>query len=81
MNKNVWEQIKSIDKDKLIKALEKDNWLLDTEHKKFRTYRKGINKVTIHYHNINFKNPKLLKMLLEDIGWKEKDYKRLKLIK
>ena len=72
MNKNVWEQIKSIDKDKLIKALEKDNWLLDTEHKKFRTYRKGINKVTIHYHNTNFKNPKLLKCCLKTSAGKKK---------
>ncbi|MCL4377607.1 MAG: hypothetical protein M1409_04380 [Actinobacteria bacterium] len=81
MNKDIWEQIKSIDKNKLIKALERDGWLLDIEHKKFRTYRKGIKKVTIHYHNTNFKNPKLLKMLLESIGWQEEDYKRLKLIK
>ncbi|MDD5622579.1 MAG: hypothetical protein PHQ09_05435 [Actinomycetota bacterium] len=81
MKKIIWEQVKSIDKNRLIKALEKDGWLLDTEHKKFRTYRKGINKVTIHYHNIEFRNPGLLKKLLEAIDWQEKDYIRLKLIK
>ena len=81
MNKNIWEQIKSINKNELIKALEKDGWILDTEHNKQRTYRKGTDKVTIHYHNTDFKNPKLLKMLLEFIGWDEKDYRRLKLIK
>ncbi len=81
MKKIIWEQVKSIDKDRLIKALEKDNWILDAEHKKFRTYRKGINKVTIHYHNTEFRNPRLLKKLLEAIDWQEKDYIRLKLIK
>jgi len=81
MKKIIWEQVKSIDKDRLIKALEKDGWILDTEHKKFRTYRKGINKVTIHYHNTEFRNPKLLKKLLEDICWQEEDFRRLKLIR
>ncbi len=57
MNKNIWEQIKSIDKDGFIKALLKDGWVLDTVHDRFRTYRKGTNKVTIHYHNTDIKNP------------------------
>ena len=81
MKKIIWEQIKSIDKDRLIKALERDGWILDTEHNKFRTYRKDVNKITIHYHNTRFRNPKLLKKLLEDIDWQEEDYQRLKLIK
>ena len=81
MNKKSWEQIKSITKDELIKALLKDGWILDSEHNKFRTYRKEINKVTIHYHNTDFKNPKLLKMILKAINWSETELKKLKLIK
>lgn len=81
MRKQIWEQLKSIDKDRLIKALEKDQWKLDTVHNRHRTYRKDIDKVTIHYHRTDFKNPRLLKDLLNDIGWDEKDLKRLKLIK
>lgn len=79
--KNIWEQIKNLSKSKLIKFLEKDGWILDTEFDKYRTYRKGIKKVIIHYHKTNFKNPNLLKKILDDIEWTIGDLKRLKIIK
>jgi predicted RNA binding protein YcfA (HicA-like mRNA interferase family) len=81
MNKDIWEQIKNIDKKTLISALERDGWVYDTEHNKYRTYRKGTDKITIHYHNTTFRNPKLLKRILADIGWQDDDYSRLKLFK
>ena len=71
--KNIWDQLKNLSKDKLIKFLEKDKWVLDTEFDKYRTYRKGIKKVVIHYHKTTFKNPNLLKKLLDDIDWTIKD--------
>jgi len=37
--------------------------------------------VVIHYHPRKTYGPGLLKGLLADIGWDEKDLKRLKLIK
>lgn len=79
--KNIWEQLKNLSKSKLIKFLEKDGWVLDTEFDKYRTYRKGMKKIIIYYHRNNFKNPNLLKKILDDIGWTIEDLRRLKMIK
>lgn len=83
-SKDVWNQLKGITKDELITALEKDNYELDATRGAVRAYRNKEtgNRITIHYHpNATFKNPGLLKAILDDLGWTEKDMKRLKLIK
>ena len=47
-----------------------------------RTYRnKQGRQITIHYHPDKNYGPDLLRMLLNDIGWTELDFKRLKLIR
>lgn len=81
-SKNVWDQLKGITADDIIKALKKDNWELDTKRGAEQIYRKNNGKrVSIHYHPNKTFGPKLLKNLLEDIGWNEQQMKKLKLIK
>lgn len=79
--KNVWNQLKGITADELIRALEKDGWNHDTTQGAVQAYLKDGNRVTIHYHPRKTYGPNLLKGLLTDIGWSESDMKRLKLIK
>ena len=83
-SKNIWQQLKGISKGEFIRALEKDEWKLDTGFDKYSTYRKGSDRrIYIHYHKSKdtFRNPKLLKMLLNATGWDEDDLRRLGLIK
>ena len=81
MDKNTWNQLKNLDCDRIIKALLKDKWEPDENFKTERICRKGIRRVSIHYHPGKTYGPKLLKYLLIDIGWSVSDFKRLKLIK
>jgi len=82
-SKNVWEQLKNITADELITALVKNGFVLDEPVRTERIYRHpDRRKVSIHYHTGNkCYGRKLLKSLLEDIGWTEADMRRLKLIK
>ena len=43
-------------------------------------YRKKSARVSVHYHPKKTYGEKMLKALLDDIGWDDKDLKRLKLI-
>lgn len=81
--KNVWEQLKSKTANDLISALLKDGFVLDKVVRTERVYRHPDGrKVSIHYHKGNTSyRPGLLKALLEDIGWSEKDMYRLKFVK
>ncbi len=80
---SAWDQLKNKTADDLIAALERDGWTLEPECKgAIQVYRKSSGtRVGIHYHPKKTYGPKLLKGLLEDIGWDERDMKRLKLIK
>jgi predicted RNA binding protein YcfA (HicA-like mRNA interferase family) len=80
---NVWKQLKNKTTDDLIAALLKEGFKLDDEVRTERIYRHPDGrKVSIHYHKSSETyGPKLLKALLEDIGWTEEDMERLKLIK
>jgi predicted RNA binding protein YcfA (HicA-like mRNA interferase family) len=81
-SKSIWDQIKNKTADDLISALERDGALLDTCHGSARVYRyPDGRRADIHYHPGKTYGPKLLKALVEDIGWNERDLKRLKLIK
>ena len=81
-HKNVWNQLKNTTADGLIKALRKDGWTHDQTIGAVQVYYKpNGQRVTIHYHPKKTYGPGLLKTLLADIGWDEKDMKRLKLIK
>ena len=80
--KQIWNQLKNKSAKDLMSALEKDGAVLDMTRGAVQVYRyPDGRRVTIHYHPNKTYGPKLLKSLIEDIGWTEKDMKRLKLIK
>jgi predicted RNA binding protein YcfA (HicA-like mRNA interferase family) len=64
-------------------ALEKDGWQHDITSGASQAYRNPATsaRVTIHVHPGKTYGAKLLKGLLEDIGWSEDDLKRLKIVK
>jgi predicted RNA binding protein YcfA (HicA-like mRNA interferase family) len=80
---SVWSQLKNITADELISALEKSGWKLEPGCKgAIQVYRNAKGeRAGVHYHPKKTYGPKLLKGLLEDIGWTEDELKRLKLIK
>lgn len=83
MNRNVWDQLKNKNADELISALKRDGWIRDITHSSKHVYYNNDKnrRIVIHYHPKKTFREKLLKGLLEDTGWNEKDFKRLKLIK
>jgi predicted RNA binding protein YcfA (HicA-like mRNA interferase family) len=79
---HIWNQLKNLTADEIIHALEKDGWILDKKRGAERVYRHPDGRrVVIHYHPGKTYGPKLLKDLIEDIGWSQEDMKRLKLIR
>lgn len=48
LSKNVWNQLKGITADDLIRALEKDGWTHDTTQGAVQAYLKNGDRVTIH---------------------------------
>ncbi len=81
MKPDIWSQLKNVTADKLIHALENDGWRLRGGSGSRRIYLKGQRLVSIHYHPKKGYGRDLLSDLLRDIGWSEKDLRRLKLIK
>jgi predicted RNA binding protein YcfA (HicA-like mRNA interferase family) len=79
----VWDQIRNVTADELIKALEKDGYEREPSQGAILVYRQAGsgNRVTVHYHPKKTFGPKLLKDLLADIGWTDADLRRLKLVK
>lgn len=69
--------------DDIITALLKDGFEPDIKVKTERIYRHTDGRrVSIHYHKRSeCYGHSLLKALLDDIGWSEKDMRRLKFIK
>ena len=81
-SQHIWNQLKNLSADRIVKALEKDGWIRDEGTGNIYVYLSPNKKrITIHYHPQKTYGPGLLKSLLEDIGWSETDMKRLKLIK
>lgn len=80
---HIWDQLRSISADELIEALERDGFEVEPGPGSIRIYRHPTtkNRVSVHYHPKKTFGPKLLKGLLDDIGWSADDMKRLKLIK
>ncbi len=82
MKPEIWAQLKNITADKLISAIEKDGWNPHlTISSSRKVYTKDDKLVSIHYHPHKSYGPDMLKSLIRDLGWTEKDLKRLKLIK
>ncbi|MFA5309203.1 MAG: type II toxin-antitoxin system HicA family toxin [Dehalococcoidales bacterium] len=80
--KQVWDQLKNKSVEDIVSALERDGAALDTSRGVARVYRFPDGRlVAIHFHPHKTFGPKLLRDLFEDIGWKEADLKRLKLVK
>ena len=84
--KNLWEQLRSCKSKDLYHALKNDeNWELATTKNAMQIFRNkhdGRN-VSIHLHPTNKcgYGPKLIKELLEAIGWTEDELRKHKLIK
>ena len=83
-SKHVWGQLKNLTCERLIKALKADGWEEDITMGATIAFVKGTPpnvRVVIHYHPKKTYGANLLKKLLADIGWSEKDLRRLRLIK
>ena len=81
-SEQVWNQLKNLSADDLVKALKKDGWVKEEGRGAIHVYRNPDGRrVGIHYHQGNTYGAKLLKDLLDDIGWTETRMKELKLIK
>jgi predicted RNA binding protein YcfA (HicA-like mRNA interferase family) len=81
---NVWNQVKNLTADEIIAALDRDGWEPDPSSRGaiLGFIKENPRKrVTIHYHPRKTYGPKLLRALLDDIGWEVEDLRRLKLIK
>jgi len=82
---NVWNQLKNLTADDLIRALTKDGWEKDPAGRDATiAYIKSGSpnkRVVIHYHPKKTYRPGLLKALIQHIGWTDDDLKRLKIIK
>lgn len=80
---HVWAQLKSITADDLIAALGRARFTLDPCSGGSQRLYIGPNDemVNVHYHPNKTFGPKLLKDLLEDTGWDEKQMRAIKLIK
>lgn len=81
-SKEVWDQLRNITIQKIAKALEKDGWVREETRGATQGYRKQPDqRVVLHHHPKATKGPKILKGILDDIGWTEDDLRRLKLIR
>lgn len=79
---HIWGQLKNITAGELANALERDGWSRDTKGGSSYIYRHSDGRrVSVHMHPRKTYGSKLLKQLLADIGWSERDYIRLKLCK
>ena len=83
---DVWNQLKNLTADHLIRALQHDGWEKDPSSKgatlAFIKYEgPSRRRIVIHYHPRKTYGAKLLQSLLADIGWTDNDLRRLKLIK
>jgi len=84
---NSWNQIRNLDPLQIIKALKKDGWIADKDSSAPYAYFKvlenssNVLRIVVHFHPKKHYSEKVLKRLLDDIGWREDDLLRLKLIK
>ena len=81
-SKQVWDQLKSLTAKELSLALLKDGWKRTRTVGAVQAYRHSDGRiVAIHIHpsQKHGYGPKLLKGLLADIAWSERDLRRLNL--
>jgi len=81
VDKGIWERIKNITCDELITAINKDGFKQEGKQGATIGFRHTDGRrVVIHYHPKKTYGAKLLKNLIKDIGWTNRDLKRLDLI-
>ena len=81
-SKQAWDQLKAKTCEDLIAALQKDGFLHEGKRGATQAYRHPDGRrAVVHYHPGSSYGPGLLKDLIRDVGWTEKDLRRLKLIK
>ena len=81
-SKGAWNQLKGITAQQLVKALLKDGWEREETVGATQGFRHPEGRrIVIHVHPKKTYGPGLLKGLLADIGWSEKEMQELKLIK
>jgi predicted RNA binding protein YcfA (HicA-like mRNA interferase family) len=80
---NIWNQLKNLTVDEIVKALEKSGWIRDEGAGNIYVYLHPVTRkrVTIHYHPKKTYGAHLLKGLLADIGWSTTELRQLKLVK
>lgn len=84
MRKDMWNQLKGLTADQLIRALERDGFQQDFRSGATLAYvKKGPprKRMVIHYHSGKQYGPKFLKGVIDDIGWTDDDLRRLRLIR
>ena len=80
--RHIWDQLKNLTADELIRALERDGWIRRRSKGAIFIYEHPDGRqASIHYHPHKTFGPSFLKSLLADIGWTEDDLGRLTLIK
>ena len=79
---NVWKQLKGLTSGELMSALQKDGWNKEPKRGSVILFVHPDGRdITIHFHPKSTYRPKLLRAILDRIGWNEGDMRRLKLIK
>ena len=84
--KAVWDQLKNKTIQDIARALERDGWIKEISRGATQGYRHPEakaehNRVVLHIHPKATKSPRILKGLLDTIGWTEADLIRLGLVK
>ena len=82
----VWNQLKNKTVQDFARALKRDGWTEEIRRGATVGYRHATrdpnhNRVVLHMHPKGAKGPKIIKGLLDTIGWNEDDLVRLGLIK
>lgn len=84
----VWNQLKGLTLKELARALKRDGWIEESRAGAtlgfIKTTGNGAGtrrRVVLHVHPGKSLGPRLLRALLDDIGWSEDDLVRLKLIR
>ena len=85
-SKDVWGQLKNKTIQEIASALEKDGWIREETSGATQGYRHPDkhpqnNRVVLHIHPKATKSARIMKGLLDTIGWSEEDMIRLSLIK
>lgn len=87
-SRSIWNQLKGLTLKELARALKRDGWIEESRAGAtigfIKTAANGAatrRRVVLHVHPGKSFGPRLLRALLDDIGWSENDLVRLRLIR